>query len=1413
MPISTNGAIVTRLAGALYNQQLSASTYSEVLAAFNSPTALNTLANYLISTDFASKTDLQIATTLVTNLGLSSVAGLNNWVAAQLTAAGTGNKGAKIISMLNDFSNISETDATYGASVTAFNAKVDASQALSQTAGNTGGTFAITGTSDKTFTLTTNADIRTGGIGNDFFDGSLSSTGLQTLTTSDVLNGGAGDDSLSATITGSVTPSSISNIESVSITNTAAATIGLSNVSGMTSFKSQSGTGGLTVTGISKAAAVSVSDTAQSVTFTFSDVAGTTDSQTLTLTNVTGGTQSLAGIETLNIVSSGSANTLTTLTAAQATTVNISGAQDLNLGTSNTVATTVNASGLAGALTLISDAATAVVITGGAGNDVITLTESAATANNVSTGAGNDRVTFTANFTTADTVNGGAGTDTLTAISTDLVTASAATPTTYTVTDVETIAASSAFAAGAAITLANISTTANRLNIGAANAGALTVNFPSGSNTLSNPFALPNNAFTVTAAGTSTTDSLTILNGATSAVDNLAGRALTFTGFETITLNGTTTATQAQTVGAIGVSATATSGLTSQPVTVNYAGNNQITSGAVASSSSGLLTIDASSMTGSNASLQMGTAAPTFSGINGTVNIIGSLGNDVLIGHATVASTISGGLGNDSITGSSAGDSLVGGDGNDTIVGAGGNDTVDAGNGNDTLTMTTAGAISVTGGAGTDSIDLGATLGTTDTVVGGDGNDTLTISAVTTATTGGARVSEFETLTLSGDLTQTMASFTNNPGFTRVNIAGTAPTASVTNALAAVATVGAAAATTAITFSRLTDTTADSLTLSLGDNVTQTAITASGEETITLSNAATAASANSATVTTLSAAALKTLNITGLGGMAVTNAITGATGLTTVVDSHTGTGNLSLNLSNSTGALTFTGGSATGTTTLTLGTGGSTVTVGLGGAATVTGGAGADNITGSNTADNLSGGSGADTLSGGAGDDTLSGGAGNDSISGGDGNDQLSTDSGADTIDGGAGTTDTLNVSSSFTDLSLDTISNVETVVATTAISMSTAQHTAFTTISNVAISLTDAGTVAAKAGNAIYNLANGTNTFTASSTAVNNNVTGGSGADTFNFGQTSASLNVFDANDTVAGGTGTDTLNLNGNIALTVILTNVSTVESIVLGNTTTNVSLTLVAGNTTTSGALTIDGSSLTTGTLTVAGANGGASTNIIGGNAADILTGTAQADTIFGGLGGDSITGGNGIDSIDLTEAVSSIDTVNVSAVIAVANRDVITGFATTVDKVQLGISNTTVNTANGVAAVTATSTTAAGVGGGAYTITTATSTGNDVVILNVQAASVANGDLSTATDGTELLKALTSTAAADTYTGITATSAQDKTYFLAVQGGVSYLYYADSDAGGGANTLFTAAEILLVGTFTGSTLVGGDFVMLT
>ena len=215
MAISTNGTVLARVAGALYNTQMSNATYSEVKTL--DPAAL---ANALYARDFSSSTDLAVATTLVTNLGLSTVAGLVNWVAAQLTAAGA-HKGAKIVDLLNGFAQMS-SDATYGAAATAFNAKVDIALTLSQTAGNAGGTFAAAGTPvSAAFTLTAGVDSFNGGAGNDTFN---AVTG--TFTSLDSIDGGTGTDALNVVSAdlSAAAGAIVKNIETVNLVSTAAIT-------------------------------------------------------------------------------------------------------------------------------------------------------------------------------------------------------------------------------------------------------------------------------------------------------------------------------------------------------------------------------------------------------------------------------------------------------------------------------------------------------------------------------------------------------------------------------------------------------------------------------------------------------------------------------------------------------------------------------------------------------------------------------------------------------------------------------------------------------------------------------------------------------------------------------------------------------------------------------------------------------------------------------------------------------------------------------------------------------------------------------------------------------------------------------------------------------------------------------------
>ena len=185
MAISTNGTVVARLAGGLYNTVLSNATYSEVASA---SLDISALANTLYSRDFANSTDLAVATTLLANLGLAGQAGLDVWVAAQLTAAGAANKGAKIVTLLNDFAGLA-SDVTWGTYATAWNTKVDAALAAAQTSGSLTGVFANAGAATaKAFDLTSSINTFVGTALNDTFTG--------VPTSLDNIDGGAGDDTL-----------------------------------------------------------------------------------------------------------------------------------------------------------------------------------------------------------------------------------------------------------------------------------------------------------------------------------------------------------------------------------------------------------------------------------------------------------------------------------------------------------------------------------------------------------------------------------------------------------------------------------------------------------------------------------------------------------------------------------------------------------------------------------------------------------------------------------------------------------------------------------------------------------------------------------------------------------------------------------------------------------------------------------------------------------------------------------------------------------------------------------------------------------------------------------------------------------------------------------------------------------------
>ncbi len=797
----------------------------------------------------------------------------------------------------------------------------------------------------KTITLTTGTNRFTGGTNDDTFDAGLSTGSLQTLNSGDQLDGGTGTDELFAVVNSSVTPSRLTSIENVSLTNiTTASEVNFGNATGLQRVTNQGSTVGLTVSGVGTGVRVDVTDTATAAqVITFSDVTGSADAATVGLSNVSGAaTVSVLGIETLNVVSGGTvANTLATLTTDTATRLNVSGSMGLTI-TANTIAplnfVDASANTASGAGVDIDLAVGAVTVIGGTGNDSFEFNVAGAVS--ATGGAGNDTFDFTGTtntFTVADSVAGGVGTaDVIVADFDDIagITNPMTATTGGTVTGVERLRLTGFTDdnAARAITLSNISseiTTIQIDGITGATANTTTVNFGAGASTLRLNIAAAISAgdtLVLDAVGTGTSDSLAIVNARTT-TDNIGSTTsnITTTDFETVSIDtGSYAVAVAQNLGVVNAGSTAA-------VTVSGSNNLVLAAGLVAAS------INASNLGGA-AILSMG-AASTIGSITGGGN------NDVLVGDSS--SSINGGAGDDTVTGGTGNDTLIGGAGADTITNSGGaGDSVDGGDGNDTVV---------------------ATLTAGNTISGGAGNDTLSLAVAATGTTASG-VSGFETLTLTAaaGMTQDMSQFVDNNTFTTINSSSAAGaiTNAITGASNSVSTLGLTTAITT-TFARLVDTSRNSLNVEVTGGQTITALTASDEETLTISSS----NSTAAVITALTAADLTTLVITGSGNVSVTAGagIVSATNLSTV-NALAATGAVVVNASTSVVDLTATAGS-----------GGLTLTTGSG-------------------ADTINGGNGVDVITGGAGNDTISVGDGNDNVTGGTGADRITVGNGTDNV-------------------------------------------------------------------------------------------------------------------------------------------------------------------------------------------------------------------------------------------------------------------------------------------------------------------------------------------------------------------------------------------------------------------------------
>jgi len=627
MAISTNGAILTRVTSALYGEYLSNASYTEL-----KDTAPATAAANFLTNDFAGKTDLQVANTILTNLGLTSITGLNNWLSAQLTAAGStaAAKGANLVSILNDYANLT-TDATYGSYATSFNAKVEAGLVKSQTAGAKGGAYATADAvaiTNASLALTTGVDTTlVGGAGADTYTASGT-----TLTAGDVLAGGTGADTLQITTTAAAAVGAgvtSTGVETISATATVGAlSVDATGFSDVTTVTNTGSTADVSVTGLKAIPAVNVVGTSTNTSVAFGSAAvtaGAADAITVNLNGaaVTANASVTAnGIETVNVASSGSASGSTTSTMTVVsdtlTTLAVTGASAAKLA-ANLVGATATTTG---------------TVTSDDGAHDVAITADATDKLSVSMGAGNDTVRI-ANIAATHTIDGGAGTDTLN------TSASITTTTGANISGFEAVAISG----GASVALPLTANPVATLTIADAAGGTLTglaaggtVNLTTGGNaTVSN------------ATGwTGTSDALTVNVGAATTAGALAASLVSATGIETATITNLALSNNAN-ARDVGVSG---ANLKSMVVTGNAA--TTIRGGGVA-----LTSIDASGVVGpvtfaattaaTGASLTGGSSADAITGGTGNDTLIGGAGND----------TLTGGVGQDSLTGGAGADTFV----------------------------------------------------------------------------------------------------------------------------------------------------------------------------------------------------------------------------------------------------------------------------------------------------------------------------------------------------------------------------------------------------------------------------------------------------------------------------------------------------------------------------------------------------------------------------------------------------------------------------------------------------------------------------------------------------------------------------------------------------------------------------------
>lgn len=1019
-----NPATVLQVLEAFFGVAPSNAVYTDNLAFLSSNGDF--VYSNAIANNFSGVSNGVLANRVLTNLGITTatinptaysalLSALSEAYAAFPTARG------QVTLNLTTILTTLEGNSTYGSVASVFNDVITASATYSSNPANTQSADiqAPTGNT-RTFTTTDQVDTFAGGVGSDTFRSTAGN-----LQAFDTLNGGAGTDTLNFLDNAPVFDAQFQNVSQIeTLTAVNNLTLGaLASAAGINSVVLGGIQQNIDLTGFATALGLTGTVTAESVTLDLRDagakslnLAGGTAVDTVTINGAfndvrvtfvsaevgNGNTNDISNAapqDALLAVRLQQENGLGNLATDPVHRLDDEGTRllgatfdvrDLTSGIARGRFGEV-VLGTAGAETLSSIAApgTSVYINAGAGNDTLTGTSSddflvggtgddainAGTGNDsVLAGAGNDTVqagsgvvsvsggdgndtvriaSLTANLAagTSDTVDGGAGIDTLVATAADLVAIGApVAPAVATITGFENLTVTTALSGD--LNVANIQAGIETVNLNGLTGAARAVTLESGTRTI-NLQAANTQQLSVASTGTRTDDRININNDAGN-VNVFSNQILAITGTETVVLNGTSNTAVTQTLSAVNGSASATQ--------LVLTGSNTFEIGAITA-----LSVDASGLTGGGVLSQTAAAV-------GVTSITGSNTNagDVLRGQASASTTIQGGAGNDTIFGGSARDSIVAGTGDDVIVTSLGGDMVDAGDGNDFVDVVSSASLA------------GAT------VSGGAGTDTLNLQQEVVAAGQLSNVTGFETVGLSNS--QNVSIFTANQAFTRVDLMA-ARNIAVTGANNNITTLGLfnTGFGNAHSFSRLgnilgvlpavnfnTNNNALTLVNDLASAVSISSLTVLDEENLTVDTTATAG--NDIQIANLVVRDLRNLTVTGSSNVDITLVNAASFNNFTAQGSL---GTVKLDASSSNAGLRAIGS--------------------LNGANTLVGGSGSDEINGGTANDSLTGGAGDDTIIGGLGNDTLVGGLGNDSLNGGDGADSLDGGDGNDRLVAGTG--------------------------------------------------------------------------------------------------------------------------------------------------------------------------------------------------------------------------------------------------------------------------------------------------------------------------------------------------------------------------------------------------------------------------